>query len=209
MPGLPVTTCSSCDAMLVISDGQISAVGDSGRVPFDVSPLQVGTTLQVEGARGEIVGRERWGWERGSWNEWLLYLPGGDLRWVAEESGLYMVMSPANPRSDVVNRLKEIDRHDNAALGMTVQHENTVYTVADIKTIRCIASEGHLPEVITANFPRESIDLRTGDGGAFTFQSDRNGASCWVGRYYELAELRPGNLRAMEGWNRPRFEVSA
>lgn len=209
LPGLPVVTCASCDAMLVARGAELSAVGDSGQLPFDVSPIQIGTTLQVDGKRGDIVGRERWGWERGSWNEWLLYLPQGDYRWVAEESGLYMVMGPAEPRADVRKRLEEIDRADRKALGETLQHDKVRYTVADIKRIRCIASEGRLPEMVSANMPRESIDLRSGDGRAMTWQSDENGSSCWTGRYYRLSELSPTNLRAMDGWQLPQFGDAA
>lgn len=205
LPGLPVVTCTSCNAMLTVRGSELSAVGESGTLPFDVSPLQIGTTLEVNGKRGDIVGRERWGWERGSWNEWLLYLPQGDYRWVAEESGLFMVMAPAEPRADVVERLKEIDRSDRKALGETVQHDKIRYTVADIKTVHCIASEGRLPEIVAPDMPRESIDLRTNDGRAMTFQSDSNGFSTWTGRYYRLSELSPKRLRSMQGWRTPAF----
>ena len=209
LPGLPVVTCTSCDAMLVVSGSELSAVGDSGRLPFDVSPIQIGTTLQVDGKRGDVVGRERWGWERGSWNEWLLYLPQGDYRWVAEDSGLYMVMRPSDPRADVRERLQAIDRADSKALGETIQHDNVRYTVADIKTVRCIASEGRLPEIIPPDAQRDSIDLRSGDGRAMTWQSDARGSSCWVGRYYRLSELAPTRLRSMEGWALPGFGEAA
>ena len=209
LPGLPVITCASCDAMLIYRGSELSAVGDSGRVPFDVSPIQIGTTLEVDGKRGEIVGRERWGWERGSWNEWLLYLPQGDYRWVAEESGLYMVMGPAEPDADIRKSLDDIDRADRAALGTSLRYDGRTYTVADIKTIRCIASEGRLPEVAPASMPRESIDLRTDDGRAMTYQSDANGTSYWIGRYNHLSELAPSNLRAMDGWKIPAFGSAA
>ena len=208
LPGLPVVTCASCQALLLLDAGKVRAVGDSGRMPFDVSPLQLGTTLEVDGHRGEIVGRERWRWDRGSWNEWLLYLANGGQRWVAEETGLYMVMDEIELSPDERQQLAAIDQADNAALGQTVQVGKTVYTVSDIKTVHCVASEGHLPEVVPAAFARESIDFRRRDGRALTWQSDARGSSCWAGRYYTLAELSPARLRTMDGWQRPGFAIA-
>jgi hypothetical protein len=44
-------------------------------LPFDVSPHQLGTGQVVDGARFTVVGRVRWGWADGAWNEWLLQSP--------------------------------------------------------------------------------------------------------------------------------------
>ena len=208
MPGLPVVTCASCDAMVLIENGALEHVGDSGRMPFDVSPLRIGTTLLVDGTRGEIVGRERWAWERGSWNEWLLQLPGADHRWVAEEAGYYMVMAPIAPRADVMQRLGGMKRLGRAALGNTVKVEKVGYTVADIKTVRCIASEGHLPHIVPPAQERHSIDLRSRSGAVLTFQEDANESGCWVGTYRTLAQLEPRNLRTLDGWPAPDFAAA-
>lgn len=209
MPGLPVLACDSCDALLLIDRGEIAQVGDSGRMPFDVSPLQLGTTLQVENQRGAIMGRERWAWERGSWNEWLLHLSDASHRWVAEEAGLYMMMAPIEPQADVAARLAELAAQGRSALGETVDLGDARYVVADIKTIRCVAGEGHLPVAVPADFPRQSLDLRSADGRVLTWQSDSASSGCWAGRYRRLAELAPANLRRLEGWARPDFEAAA
>ncbi|NJO14151.1 MAG: DUF4178 domain-containing protein, partial [Rhizobiales bacterium] len=162
MPGLPVLTCGSCDALLLIDRGTATKVGESGTVPFDVSPIQLGTTLLVDGVRGEIVGRERWGWDGGSWNEWLLQLPGDAHRWVAEEAGQYMVMAPASLHAAEAEKLAELGGKGDAALGERVQVGLRWFTVADIKSIRCLASEGHLPAVVSSQLSGASrIDLRS------------------------------------------------
>lgn len=204
LPGLPLVTCTSCNALLLVNGERLTRVGDSGIMPFDVSPLQIGTSLAVDGQRGEIVGRERWAWERGSWNEWLLDFGGGTHAWVAEEAGYYMVMSETTPRADTMRRLADLGRIGRAALGDTVQLNNRKYVVSDIKQIHCVASEGHLPKPVPAHFKRRSLDLRDRSGGAVTWQSDANTTGVWIGRYYRLAELNPSNLRQLAGWSLPR-----
>ena len=204
-PGLPLVTCGTCDALLLVKGDRIENVGDSGTMPFDVSPLQLGTILSVDGARGEIVGRERWAWERGSWNEWLLDFGGERHAWVAEEAGFYMVMGPIKPRADVARRLATLGDSGKNALGESVQLDNKHYVVSDIKEIRCVASEGHLPEAVPTKFQRRSLDLRNKSGGVVTWQSDPNRTGVWIGRYYSLAELAPARLRRFDGWSLPNY----
>lgn len=209
MPGLPVLTCASCQALLLIERGTATKVGEAGTVPFDVSPIQLGTTLLVDGKRGEVVGRERWAWDGGSWNEWLLNLPGGDHRWVAEEAGQYMVMAPVTLHAAEASKLAELGGKGDAALGQRLQVGERWFTVADIKTIRCVASEGHLPAPVPANYPRHSLDLRSAGAQVLTWQNDRNGSGCWIGQYQRLAELAPARLRELEGWGKPDFEAAS
>ena len=82
-PGLPVVACGFCHSLLSNAGDELSKVGEAGRVPFDVSPIQIGTLLPVGGARGEIVGRERWTYDGGFWNEGMLQFPTGEAFWVS------------------------------------------------------------------------------------------------------------------------------
>jgi hypothetical protein len=208
VPGLPVVTCPYCQTLINKAGDELSAAGNAGRVPFDVSPLQIGTRLTVDGKRGEIVGRERWAWERGFWNEWLLQLADGSIRWVAEEAGQFMVMeeTKATPRN--LEQLRAIDVTDRASLGKKIRIGKRNFSVADVKLIRCVASEGSLPHVIGAQFARQSIDLRSRGRRAMTWQDDGLGHSLWSGAYYRLADLEPAGLRRFEHWPAPEIEVA-
>lgn len=208
VPGLPVVTCGSCNSLLSKAGDALSKVGEAGQVPFDVSPIQIGTRLTVGGARGEIVGRERWAYSGGFWNEWLLQFPTGEAFWVAEESGLYMIMTQVELTTRTANQLSELMKGFNAPIGKEVQVDKQKYTVADVKRIRCVAVEGSLPHIISANEARRSLDLRTRDKEVLTFQVDENGQSLWRGAYYRLEDLEPAGLRRFEHWSAPSFEAA-
>lgn len=208
VPGLPVVTCGSCNSLLSKAGDQLSKVGEAGQVPFDVSPIQIGTRLAVGGARGEIVGRERWAYDGGFWNEWLLQFANGDAFWVAEESGIYMIMQQVEGDSDVFANLDRISTAGRAAMGEKIRIDGVFYFVADIKLVRCVAVEGALPHIISAQQPRGSIDLRTNGGQVITWQKDRDGHSLWRGAYYRLEDLEPSGLRRFEHWPAPDFEVA-
>lgn len=206
VPGLPVVTCSHCHSLLSKAGDALSKVGEAGRVPFDVSPIQIGTLLTVGGTRGEIVGRERWAYDGGFWNEWLLQFPNGEAFWVAEESGKYMIMKGIEPSAEDLANLEAVQRKKNGGMGERVWIDGIPHFVSDIKTVRCVAVEGSLPHIIAADQPRFSIDLRTKKGTVVTFQQDRDGASLWRGAYYRLDQLEPSGLRRFEHWSPPAFE---
>ncbi len=207
-PGLPVVTCGFCHSLLSKAGDQLSKVGEAGRVPFDVSPIQIGTRLSVGGVRGEIVGRERWAYDGGFWNEWLLQFPNGEAFWVAEESGSYMVMKEVEATTEEAASLERAYQKGREAMGEQIWIDGTPHFLADTKTVRCIAVEGSLPHIIAADQPRFSIDLRTKKGSVVTFQVDRDGHSLWRGSYYLLADLEPANLRRFDHWSAPSFEVA-
>jgi len=204
-PGLPVVTCGFCNSLLSKAGDALSKVGEAGQVPFDVSPIQIGTRLTVDGVRGEIVGRERWAFERGFWNEWLLQLSKGETRWVAEESGLYMVMREIEGTPDEIANLERVAAAKRMAMGDKVWIGGVVYFVSDMKTVRCVAVEGSLPHIIGAEDARESVDLRTKSRKTVTYQRDADGHSLWRGAYYRLEDLEPSGLRQFEHWSTPEF----
>ncbi len=208
VPGLPVVTCGSCHSLLSKAGDQLSKVGEAGSVPFDVSPIQIGTRLAVGGARGEIVGRERWAYDGGFWNEWLLQFPTGEAFWVAEETGKFMVMKEVEATAEEIAALEAALAKGREAMGDQIWIEGTPHFVSDIKSIRCVAVEGSLPHIISANQPRSSIDLRTKKGSVVTFQKDSDGPSLWRGAYYRLEDLEPAGLRRFEHWPAPDFEVA-
>ena len=119
-----------------------------------------------------------------------------------------MVMEEIEPTLADVSELRRIDVNNASELGRRVSIGGATYTIADIKTIRCVAVEGALPHIVSADFARISIDLRTSDKQVVTWQDDKLGHSLWQGAYYRLADLDPSGLRTFEHWSRPNFEVA-
>lgn len=208
--GLAMQVCGSCRSLLRLDGAAIEAVGQCASLPFDVSPFQIGTSLNINigdgrSARGDLVGRVRWGWQDGSWNEWLLYLPDGTIRWIAEESGLYMVMRTVKAsaaQDEACRRLLDFGR---SGLGKDFLFEDATYYLSDVKTVSCISSEGALDEPVASGYTINSIDFRNAMGGSLTYQIEDDSGYFYVGYYAELGELDPKNLRDFEGWSRPDF----
>ncbi len=212
--GLSMQVCGSCRTLLRLDGAAIQAVGQCATLPFDVSIFQIGTTLNIalgngRHVRGNLVGRVRWGWDQGSWNEWLLYLPDGTIRWIAEESGMYMVMQGQRARQAQDAACRAMLEHGRSALGHAFMFNDTTYYLSDIKTVRCVSSEGALDEPVSTGYTIQSIDFRNASGGSLTYQMEDDGGYFYEGYYAQLSELDPKNLRGLDGWAKPDFTALA
>ena len=48
-----------------------------------------------------------------------------------------------------------------------------------------------------------SVDFRSESGAAISLQRDNKETRAWLGRYVDLAELKPVKLRSIDGWSIP------
>ncbi|TPG47196.1 DUF4178 domain-containing protein [Sphingomonas glacialis] len=202
---LPVRVCDYCRSSLVRSGEVLQAMGKIAEVPADVSPLQIGTRGMWTETPFELIGRVRWRWADGGWNEWLMLFADGSTGWLGEAMGRYMALRAldhAAGRTGVVRALRD---DSPIALGMDATIDRVRYIVTDIKQATCVASEGELPFSAPAGLAMKSLDLQASDGRCASVQKDRGQVSVYVGAFVDLAGLRATNMRAFEDWPMPNF----
>jgi len=202
---LPSRVCDYCQTILVRRGDGVEAVGKAASLPFDVSPIQIGTRGTFESHGFEVIGRVRWGWTDGSWNEWLLMFDDGSHGWLGEAMGQYMMLRE-RPLGDIASgAVSLLAAGENVPIGLTAEIDGETLTAADAREATCIASEGELPFTAPAGWTIYSVDFRSGSGRCASLQREGTTPSFYDGRYVTLAELAPRNLRAMEGWPMPAF----
>lgn len=199
---LPYVTCSYCHSLILRHGDQAESIGTVAVLPFDISPLQIGTSGQWRGIGFTLVGRVRWGWSDGSWNEWLAECNDGQHRWLAEAMGSFML---TQARADLLDlpELRGFATGGTMLRGNRVDIDGSAFLASDIKEAQCLGSEGSLPIPSAIGQRMTSVDFRSPDGAALCLQRDETGASAWLGEYLDLAALTPANLRALEGWTIP------
>lgn len=204
-PALPNRVCDHCRSMLVRSDGGVGIAGVEAALPFDVSPIRLGTRGRFDGAAFEVIGRVRWSWTDGSWNEWLCLFEGGRHGWLGEAMGQLM-MTFERPLAELGSaELDRIARGAPAIPGRIATIDGEELSIADAREVSCVAAEGELPFAALPGWTIYSVDLKAASGRAVSLQ--REGGEAWFydGRYVALADLKPEGLRAIEGWPMPRY----
>lgn len=199
---LPYVTCPYCQTLIRRGGEEVEAVGTAATLPFDVSPLQLGTTGSWRGIAFTLVGRVRWGWSDGSWNEWLAEGSDGVHRWLGEAMGQYLI-SEEYPALFEQPAIAAFAAGEPLARGTTARVGELSFEASDVKEAECLGSEGDLPFATPIGRTMTSVDFRSPTGDALSVQRDEAGATAWLGDYLELHQLAPANLRAIEGWSIP------
>ncbi|GEO01671.1 hypothetical protein NSE01_35030 [Novosphingobium sediminis] len=202
-PGLPYSTCAYCQTLVRRGAGKVEAIGTVATLPADVSPIQIGTTVDRDGIAATVVGRVRWGWSDGSWNEWFLRAADGRAFWLGEAMGMYMLTSEY-PAVTTVPAIQNFAQGNPMARDCTVKAGGKWLTASDIKEAECLGSEGDLPFPALPGRTMTNADFRNAAGDALSVQRDADGTTAWLGVWSDLAGLKPGNLRQIEGWTMPK-----
>ncbi len=199
---LPYVTCAYCQTLIRREGEALSAIGKSAVLPFDVSPIQLGSAGRFSLIRFRVVGRVRWGWSDGSWNEWLLDCSDGTPRWLGEAMGSFMLTAE---QPDLLERRELAGFAAGGPLHLRTRLaiEGEVYVACDIKEAKCLGSEGDLPRPTPEGTPLTSVDFRGTAGGFLSVQRDAEGVSAWRGNAVDLAALNTVDLRQIEGWTIP------
>lgn len=202
---MPNRVCDHCRSMLVRSDDGVGIAGEQAALPFDVSPIQIGTRGRFDGNPFEVIGRVRWSWTDGAWNEWLCLFEGDRHGWLSEAMGQLMMTFERSLADAGSAELTRIARGSPAIPGRRVELDGEELTIADAREVSCIAAEGELPFTALPGWTIYSVDLKAASGRAASLQ--REGGEAWFydGHYVTLADLRPQGLRAIEGWAMPRY----
>jgi hypothetical protein len=204
-PALPVRVCDQCRTLVVRYNASAQAMGMIADLPFDVSPVQIGTQGQWQGQGFHIIGRVRWSRDDGAWNEWLMLMADGSHGWLGEAMGQYMAMREMAIKAPMAKVLRRLIDGETVLPGETATIAAHDYQVADIRTVTCVAGEGELPFSAPTGWQALSVDFRNADGRCASFQKDSRDHALYVGEYVTLADLHPRNLRPLPGWTMPSY----
>ncbi|MCJ2184201.1 DUF4178 domain-containing protein [Novosphingobium sp. 1949] len=205
---LPYSTCPYCQSLVLHSALGVEDMGKVAVLPFDMSPVQLGTRFRVEGQALTTLGRVRWGWSGGAWNEWLLESGDGAPLWLGEAMGLFML---TRERPELLGDplVEAFARGEPIEPGHAILVDGTVQRATDVKTAQCLGSEGQLPFATLPGTQLVNADFRSRTGSALSLQKVGGAVSAWYGQWYELADLAPQGVRALDGWPLPAaFEGS-
>ena len=201
-PALPYATCPYCQTLILRDGLRGEEIGKVAVLPFDLSPIQLGTVLHPGDQRLTVVGRVRWAWSGGSWNEWLALSENGAQFWLAEAA--YMVMLTSElPQALDEPGVRAFAEGQAIARGDALNITGQQLFASDIKEVECLGSEGDLPIPTQVGSRMTSVVFSSASGAVLSLQRDERGTTAWFGDSGDLISLAPRNLRSLEGWTLP------
>jgi hypothetical protein len=142
-------TCQFCGASYLVngSDG-LDARGKGVSLADYPSRLRVGQTGIIRGRRFSVLGRVRYAYDEGFWEEWqIAWEDGAPPAWLEEDEGYWTLYSRERVRS-------QIPAHDQVRVGSTVDVNGNKLFVTEKRKARMVGSEGQFSSVlpISGNF---------------------------------------------------------
>ncbi|MCB1741425.1 MAG: DUF4178 domain-containing protein [Gammaproteobacteria bacterium] len=142
-----LVVCGSCQSTLFLEDESVVNAGIRSSLVKDPSLLQLGQTFTYKTWTFTPLGRVRFEYEGGYWDEWWVLLDTGKGQWISVDEGDFAIEIPKridNPPSLQDLRVGEMVQLAGQKLKVTERHRAT-----------CTGFEGELPEV---NFPGDVHD---------------------------------------------------
>ncbi len=82
-----VVVCEYCNAYSLVYNGELSLAGKVAPLADLPSRLEVGQTGKLLGRPFSVLGRVRYDYEDGTWDEWSLFFEDGSLGWLQDDEG--------------------------------------------------------------------------------------------------------------------------
>jgi hypothetical protein len=157
-PYAKMVACSYCGQTSYINAGSLEAKGAPILLADYGSPLKVGMKCKIKNQLYEILGRIRYDYADGFWDEWVLALDGQyhlPLAWLQEDEGDYVFFEQKDSNVPDFHEIK---------VGQTFQFTLGRGLITEKQQAVVNGSEGQLPVLIISGEKADFVDAIL-DGG--------------------------------------------
>ena len=179
-----MAVCGACRSVVTFGEDAARVAGKLSVLPPARSPLYVGAEGTVGTRRLTVLGRVRYGYDRGYWDEWYALLDSGEPAWLSEDEGELSFEHPV-PLSGAEIVWKELRP------GASVTAGDREWHVSERGVAKCEGGEGQLPFVIIQGeeIPFADLDAASGSGVATLELDPTDGTRMFRGQV-----IPPGGL---------------
>jgi len=129
--------CPYCDTTNVIEDQGINPEGKMAKLAEAPGIFSVGRTGKLKNRKFEVLGRLRYGYDEGFWDEWFLEFDDGQSGWLTEEEGECSIFT-----KELIT--KPIENVDSIRVGQMVDVEGKRVFITEITDCWIMGGEGEL-----------------------------------------------------------------
>ena len=200
--GAPVTfawssavqaSCPYCHAIMVRHDVNLEKVGEVADLPEDASPIQIGTEGTYNNKNFVVIGRIKYKWEQGAWNEWHIMFQDGVSGWLSDAQLEYAI-------SFLANAPTPLPAFDQIQRGQNFSWYNSNYMLTTVTRASYVGFQGELPFTTTDRSEMVFADLKTPDAHFGTIDYSESPPLLFLGAQVKYNDLKLRNVRMFEGW---------
>jgi hypothetical protein len=169
-------TCKFCDTVFLVSGTDtLDETGKTASLANFPSRLRIGNRGEIRGRGFNVLGRVRYVYDEGYWEEWqIAWDDGAPPDWLEEDEGYWTVYRRERVKS-------AIPLYDQVRVGMTIPINNRQVFITEKRTAKVGGTEGQFAAVLPLK-------------GAFGYlQGGADGVSVGVNYWEDEIELSIGD----------------
>ena len=180
-----IVQCSACDTVSAIDKDGVDPLGKTATLTDFFSALTIGAIATVQGRRFQALGRLRFEYADGYWDEWYLYFDDGSDAWLVEDEGELTLVNPVpvpgqppHPSTLRAGETFELPGH-------------TVY-VTEVGQAKIVGMEGQIPRGHFIGLTMDYLDA-TSNGQSFMLEFTNSEVECFVGHDIAFDDIQLEN----------------
>lgn len=175
--------CPYCDSISMLVDASWQPTGKKSRLSQGFSRLYCGALCTIQGDEYRIVGRVRYSYGNGFWDEWYALDDTGRGTWITEDDHEFSIQR-------LVSTDKVATSVQSLAIGDEVMIESITYRILERGTAVCLGIEGELPKGILPDETYAYADGSSLDGRfALGIEYDDTPPTIFVGEWVEAKTI--------------------
>jgi len=176
-----MVTCEFCDHVMLLKDDGLDPTGQVAKLAQLPSPLYLDATGTIQGKSFQVLGRLRYQYDAGMWDEWFISLEGEQPGWLVEDEGTYTLYHKATLTSP-------LPPFEEIRVGSVIKVADREMFVTEKGEANIVGGEGQLAFTI---LPGEEVKYVDGNSGQdqISIEYTTDEIEYLVGRPIEPSEL--------------------
>lgn len=178
-----MVSCDHCGNAVYWDKEKITDAGKQSHLPEGFTRLYRDAAGSLFNKRFVVVGRVRYSFGKGFWDEWYLEMQDGTLNWLTEDNHELAFQKKVEDA--------KIGLHANYQPGMDIHLAGKVFHVQEVGNARCIGIEGELPKVIEVGETYPYVDASSLDGKyILSIEYDDDTPSIYLGNWLNYSSIK-------------------
>jgi hypothetical protein len=182
-PGVIMYVCEYCSNAVYWDEEKIKVAGKQSVLPEGFTRLYRGAAGSFADKRFVVLGRARYSFGRGFWDEWFIEMFNGQTQWLTEDNHELAVQAEIKGVS--------VAPFESYPPGATLTVRKRTFMVQEAGTAECVGLEGDLPKSIETGETYRYVDASSLDGRyTIGIEYDEEVATVFAGRWLKHSALR-------------------
>ncbi|SFV63119.1 hypothetical protein MNB_SV-12-1702 [hydrothermal vent metagenome] len=170
--------CASCKSSIFLEDDSVKLIGKSSALSPEPSLLKLREPIRIDGKTYLPLGKIRYSYGRGFWEEWFLLDENNREFWLSVDEGDFVLETKAK----ITLPFHNIDK-------LSVGKQYGKYIVTEMGEGECVGFEGELPENISIGDLHRYAHLSEGGSSLMTIEATSSGMKVFTGNWIDAFSI--------------------